>query len=375
MSPTPATPHRLPWCALTDRDLPAIAALAARVLAADGGLPVASEEPFLARRYAGDGARAYGVRDGAGALIAAGSVRPGPRDTVAASTVAADTVVASTVAADTVAASTDAAGPVAAGVVLTGMVVTGLVDPAARGRGLGAALLDRLLADAGATGPGGEHGAGSVGAASAGAVTAGGGSGGAGSAGVVTVQTESLTAPAAALFASRGFRQVFAEDVMRFDLTGTPPPETFPAGVRLVDWSGATVQRFFDVYATAFADRPNYPGWTLSEWLAWLTEDGGFRPECSLLAVDAYGDAGFVTCAENWIVQVGVCPDRRGRGLGAGLIGAALRRLRAAGEPAALLDVNVDNPADDLYRRLGFQVIGRRARFARGRPVRTPVGR
>jgi ribosomal protein S18 acetylase RimI-like enzyme len=38
--------------------------------------------------------------------------------------------------------------------------------------------------------------------------------------------------------------------------------------------------------------------------------------------------------------------------------------MRDAGLAEVLLDVNVDNPAGDLYRRLGFAVIGRRARFS-----------
>ena len=37
--------------------------------------------------------------------------------------------------------------------------------------------------------------------------------------GPVTVETESLTSAQAELFAARGLRQVFAEDVMRIDLT------------------------------------------------------------------------------------------------------------------------------------------------------------
>jgi mycothiol synthase len=61
---------------------------------------------------------------------------------------------------------------------------------------------------------------------------------------------------------------------------------------------------------------------------------------------------------------VGVRPARRGRGLGAALVVEALRRMRDAGLAEVLLDVNVDNPAGGLYERLGFDRIGRRARFS-----------
>lgn len=89
------------------------------------------------------------------------------------------------------------------------------------------------------------------------------------------------------------------------------------------------------------------------------------RPQWSLLAIDGDGsDVGFIACGEGWIVQVGVRPDRRGRRLGAAPVAEAQRRMRAAGEAEALLDVNVDNPAGELYRRLGFTGIGRRARFS-----------
>jgi mycothiol synthase len=43
---------------------------------------------------------------------------------------------------------------------------------------------------------------------------------------------------------------------------------------------------------------------------------------------------------------------------------SALDRMRTAGDTEALLDVNVNNPeAAALYRRLGFGVVGRRARY------------
>jgi ribosomal protein S18 acetylase RimI-like enzyme len=73
-----------------------------------------------------------------------------------------------------------------------------------------------------------------------------------------------------------------------------------------------------------------------------------------------------VTAAVGWIVQVGVMPAVRGRGLGRALITEALSRMAADGEREAWLNVNVDNPgAAQLYRRLGFTDRGRRARYRR----------
>jgi mycothiol synthase len=290
------------WPPLAGDDFDDVVALAARCLAVDGGLPLAADPSFLGRRWVTPATVA--VRDDDGRLIAAAAVRDGS-------------------------------------------VFVGLVDPAARGRGIGAALLDWGL-DRNSS---------------------------------VTVETEGLTPAAEKLFASRGLRQVFAEDVMRVDLEapasdGAPrtaaggrvdqPFEPgWPAGVTLETWSDATAPRFHAVYDAAFRERPGFPGWSAAEWIEAVVEEG-FRPDWSVLAsVPDIGDAGFVTAAVGWIDQVGVVPAARGRGLGAALVREALIRMRADGQTHTWLNVSVDNPAAALYRRLGFAVKGRRARYRR----------
>jgi ribosomal protein S18 acetylase RimI-like enzyme len=102
----------------------------------------------------------------------------------------------------------------------------------------------------------------------------------------------------------------------------------------------------------------------VAEFAAFVADDDEFRAEWSLLAVvPGVGDAGFVTAGAGWIAQVGVVPVARGRGLGAALIRETLSRMRAGGMTEAWLDVNVDNPAQHLYRRLGFEDRGTRARY------------
>ncbi|MEV4418206.1 GNAT family N-acetyltransferase [Catellatospora sp. NPDC049609] len=269
--------------------VPAVSRLAARCLAADGGLPLAAGEGFTARRYAAEGGLAIGAYGPDGGLVAAAAIRP------------------------------------------TGSTVTGtaLVDPAARGRGLGAAALDWCLA------------------------------------GADVIETESLTDAAAALFAARGLTQSFAEDVMRHDLKEIPDV-ALPDGVSLAGWAPDTVGRFHAAYRASFADRPGFPDWDQEQWTGWLVDDD-FRPPWSLLAVDASGaDLGFVVCGDGWLVQVGTTPAARGRGVGAALTVAALRAAAADGASEMLLDVNVNNPvAAALYHRLGFTTLGRRARYTR----------
>ncbi|MGY4644114.1 GNAT family N-acetyltransferase [Cellulomonas sp. URHB0016] len=269
-----------------------LVALARVCRARDGGLPFTADPAWLARRWAGDSVRAD-VLDDSGALVGAAAVAPAP------------------------------AGDAA--------TLVGLVAPTARGRGLGARLLDAGLAEA-------AH----VGAAS--------------------VETEGLTEDARALFASRGLRQVFAEDVMSVDLTRTGPHMRWPDGVELAAWSTPTAGRFHAVHEAAFKE-PGSPGRSLTEWVQ-AVEEPGFRPEWSVLARLHGRDVGFVTAADGWILQVGVVPEARGKGIGGALVSESLRRMRHDGASEAWLEVDVDNPgAAALYRRLGFEERGRRARF------------
>ena len=98
----------------------------------------------------------------------------------------------------------------------------------------------------------------------------------------------------------------------------------------------------------------------------WISDDDDFRPAWSLLAAVDGADVGFIVAdAGGWIIQVGVVPAARGRGLGAALVAEAVRLMRAGGQAVITLNVNVNNPhAAALYRRLGFAQAGRRARYA-----------
>lgn len=224
-----------------------------------------------------------------------------------------------------------AAGIRAVGAIRAGI---GLVDPDQRDEGLGGHLLDWILS------------------------------------GAERVETESLTGAADALFRSRGLTRTFAEDIMRADLTGGAPTIAIGGGdVTLTGWADADAYRFFAVYEAAFRDRPGFPGWSAEQWTDWIAGDDEFARQWTLLASRDGEDVGFVAGARDaddcgWIVQVGVIPRLRGVGLGAGLTAEAMRRMADDGVAAAMLDVNENNPgATRTYRRLGFETIGRRARY------------
>ena len=181
----------------------------------------------------------------------------------------------------------------------------------------------------------------------------------------IRAETEALGDGAHALYLSKGLSQVFAEDVMQLPASAQLPPADPPAGLTLSAWGQADPARFYAVYHAAFRDRPGFPGWSEARWVEWISDDEDFRAEWALLASLGSAGVGFVVAdAAGWITQLGVVPSARGRGIGAALIGEAVRRMRSAGEETITLNVNVDNqPAAALYRRLGFTRTGRRARY------------
>ncbi len=61
-----------------------------------------------------------------------------------------------------------------------------------------------------------------------------------------------------------------------------------------------------------------------------------------------------------WITDICVDPAAQGRGVGRALLGHAIDRLTAAGQPILGLAVTVGNPARGLYEALGFVEQGTR---------------
>lgn len=279
--------------ALDEADLPAVRALVQRCLDADGGLPMASGEWFVRRRYSGGPGIA--LTDESGRLVAAAALGPAGDD---------------------------------------GRPASGVVDPAWRGRGLGRRLLAWSLDTAGGV--------------------------------PIVAAAENLTDGAERLYGRFGLVPIFGELIMRCPLPPTDPPIDRPAGVTFAPWTDDLAAAFFAAYSAAFADRPGFPAPPQERWIADTAEDDGFRPGLCLLARDANTrPIGFLTVAQNWIAQTGVVPEWRRRRLATAMISATLAALAADGETECLLTVATDNPgAEALYRRIGFEVTGRRARYA-----------
>ena len=308
--PVPPTNPGLSWRSLQPADVEALSALATACLAADGGHILGAAETYLQEHYFSTQPRvSIGAFEMDGRLVACAAAHPThtPQEHRA--------------------------------------TIVGQVHPDCRRRGFGTFLVKWSIAEAS-----------NVLAAHPLDRPC-----------VLQITTEMLTEAAARLFELHGFALQFAEDVMRCDLHAPLPEVMLPSVIKFTTWSPALVDQFFAVYQAAFRDRPGFPDWSQEKWLAWVApDDDDFRPKMSLLADHDDLRVGFIVCAENWIVQMGVRPERRGQGIGAALLMEVLRRFRAAGEDHVLLDVNVNNPrAASVYSRLGFERAGRRARYER----------
>ena len=309
--PAPPTAPGLSWRSLQPIDLGAITALADACLAADGGHLLGATDAYIREHYlpARSGS-SIGAFETDGRLVACAAIQP-----------------------------THTANE-------HQITLVGQVHPAYRSRGFGTFLLRWSIAEASrllAACPSDR-------------------------AHVLQLTTEMLTEDAERLFERHGFSQQFAEDVMRRDLADPLSDVLPPSDIKFATWTLALADQFFAVYQVAFRERPGYPDSSQEEWVDWLaTDDDDFLSDLSLLAYHDDLPVGFIVCADMWIVQMGVRPEQRGRGIGSALVIEVLKRFWAAGGDHVLLDVNLNNPgAARVYTRLGFERAGRRARYIRG---------
>ena len=189
---------------------------------------------------------------------------------------------------------------------------------------------------------------------------------------VLRIDSPGVAADADVLYQRHGFQLHFAEDLMERRLDATLPVIPLPSSVKLASWSDETAKHFYAAYANSFRERPGFPGWSLDEWVEWVSADEDFRPDASYVATYQGLPAGFIATAvgslpgaaedrAGWIIQVGTIPEWRGRGLAAALIAHVMQQFRAESLTTSALFVNTNNPhASTLYRRLGFETVSRR---------------
>ncbi len=188
---------------------------------------------------------------------------------------------------------------------------------------------------------------------------------------LLRIATESLTEPAIHRYHADGFESVFEELVMQRDLRLPLPDSPLLPDMSITTWQPTQADQFFQAYDAAFRDRPGFPGYSAAQWISDYNEDEHFKTEWSLLARSSAGlPVGFVTASAEqpggYVIQVGVIPEQRRRGIASALIVETMRRMQAAGKSPAQLVVNVNNPgAIQTYLALGFATVGRRARYER----------
>ena len=185
---------------------------------------------------------------------------------------------------------------------------------------------------------------------------------------LVRIATESLTEPARKLYHKYGFERVREDLVMRCDLDDVLLERPLPHDVTTADWQLDLADQFFEVYDASFRENPGFPGYSAIEWITDRLGDDDFKPQWSLLARAGDVPIGFLTAGamdpSGFIIQVGVIPEQRRRGVGSALMIEARRRMQADGMESALLTVNVNYAgAIEAYTKLGFVIAGRRARF------------
>ena len=201
-----------------------------------------------------------------------------------------------------------------------------VVRPTARGRGRGAALLERVEASYD---------------------------------GALTAWSHGNHPAAARLAASHGWDRVRDLWVMRRSAARQLPPLEPPPGVEVRSYRDSDAAAIVAVNGAAFAHHPEQ-GAMDEDNLARRMAEPWFDPAGLLVAEDGSGVLGF-----HWTKQhdarhgevyvVGDAPDAQGRGLGRLLTLAGLHHLAGLGVEEVLLYVESDNaPAVAVYSRLGF---------------------
>lgn len=107
--------------------------------------------------------------------------------------------------------------------------------------------------------------------------------------------------------------------------------------------------------------------WSREQFYAELATPGRWLR----VARDPDGTLGYVDVAVNGrdadLMTIAVAADAQGRGIGAGMLDAALAHARQAGAHHLLLEVRADNPARTLYASRGFAVLDvRRGYYGEG---------
>jgi mycothiol synthase len=219
----------------------------------------------------------------------------------------------------------------------------GYVHPDARGRGIGAWILDESEARARELGK-------------------------------QRVVTWCLGSDAGArrLFADKGYAEVRRYYRMTVDLDGTLVEPEWPEGIRVATLRDEDAVIFHDAVNEAFADEWNFVPTSFDEWRRERMEAPSFDAGLWFLAWDGGEAAGVARCDPRrfdggWVGALGVRRPWRRRGIGLALLRHALCEFRRRGETRVGLGVDTQNPtgATSLYEQVGMRVVYEAIAFAK----------
>ncbi|QSO53584.1 GNAT family N-acetyltransferase [Alicyclobacillus curvatus] len=187
------------------------------------------------------------------------------------------------------------------------------------------------------------------------------------------IRCEDITEELAQKYEEKGYQLVFQEYVMEHNLETVPELVTSQPFV-FRSWSTELEGEFYALYYQCFKERPGFPQWSMDEWIDRVSSDTNFRPDLSYIVSLDNKNMGFITAdndAEDpefdthaYIIQIGVMPEWRRKGIASILTTKYLAACRGEGKKGVILHVNRNNPgAIKLYEGLGFKTVRTRGTF------------
>ena len=173
---------------------------------------------------------------------------------------------------------------------------------------------------------------------------------------------------AAALFTRAGLGVQQTSLLLRAPLDDRVTRIPAPDGLAITPFSPALDDRMRTAHNTAFLGLRGFQPWSGDTWRTWATGHRSFRPDWTYLALARGEVAGYVLCqafpdewpalgwSQGYIAKLGILPAWRGRGIARSLLSWAMAAFAADGMQYAGLDVDSGNtPAERLYASMGFE--------------------
>ena len=199
---------------------------------------------------------------------------------------------------------------------------------------------------------------------------------------VLAVAAPSTMPSLGALLHRAGFVQERWYSVMERRLDELPTAPVVD-GVQLVPFTWARDEEVRRVHNASFTEHHGSAERDATTWHTLFTGQRAFRPDLSVLALADGAVVGYALAYvheadsrargydEAHLGQIGVLPTERGRGVASAVITAVLRAAAAAGCRTAGLDVDSGNVtgAPRVYERLGFRTTRTQVSWSRALPV------